>query len=131
MEGIFKNYKMICFVMMTVTVVVVTLSRYLNSPGILKMSPREQDVLPYCTEGILDGIQYTANKQKRQDFLSVRQRQSCQLRHYKLEHTVSCLDELSASKNEESSLAPSKFHIAFVGDSRVRILYLSFIKVCL
>jgi hypothetical protein len=129
-RGVFIS-KSIPFVIMFT--VVLALPFYFNR--IFRIASREQDVSPMCTEGILDGIQYNSEQTNR-GFLSVRQRQSCRLHHYKLEDTVSCLDRLSTSKNDDnSSLAlvknrrRNKFHIAFVGDSRVRILYLSFIKV--
>lgn len=132
-RGVFIS-KSIPFVIAMFTVVLLAITFHFNR--IFRIaSTREQDVSPMCTEGILDGIQYSSEQTDR-GFLSVRQRQSCRLYHYKLEDTVSCLDRLSASKNDDnSSLAlvknrrRNKFHIAFVGDSRVRILYLSFIKV--
>jgi hypothetical protein len=130
-RGVFIS-KSIPFVIMF-TVVLLAITFHFNR--IFRIASREQDVSPMCTNGILDGIQYSS-EQTHRGFLSVRQRQSCRLHHYKLEDTVSCLDGLSASKNDDnSSLAlvkngrRNKFHIAFVGDSRVRILYLSFIKV--
>lgn len=144
-ERVLRNQKSIPFIVIILTAVL-TSRWYFNCcwPGSLWMTlslKEHQPVLPrLCTQGILDGVQYIS-EQRGRGFLSARHRQpTCRLHHYKLEDTVSCLDRLSASKNNDhpvhSSLAlakndgrRNKFHIAFVGDSRVRILYLSFIKV--
>lgn len=98
---------------------------------ILYLNAGEQrESLRLCSEGILDGSQYT--KQTNGHFLSVNQQRPCQLRQYTTEDTVSCLDRLSTIKNNPSAdVKPrNKFHIAFAGDSRIRIQYLSFLKVC-
>ncbi|XP_045031739.1 uncharacterized protein LOC116928160 isoform X2 [Daphnia magna] len=97
---------------------------------ILYLNAGEQrESLRLCSEGILDGSQYT--KQTNGHFLSVNQQRPCQLRQYTTEDTVSCLDRLSTIKNNPSADAKprNKFHIAFAGDSRIRIQYLSFLKL--
>ncbi|KAI9562648.1 hypothetical protein GHT06_010102 [Daphnia sinensis] len=80
-----------------------------------------------CSESILDASQYT--QQTNGHFLSVVQRRPCHLRQYNMEDTVSCLDRLSSIDPSAEGQQRNKFHIAFVGDSRIRIQYLSFLKL--
>lgn len=122
MAAITKRKKWMAIVFVTI---VIFYRHWKNSPG------EQRESLSSCSEDILDGSQYT-NQQTDGDFLSVSQRRPCQLRQYTVEETVTCLDRLSSIENDPSAVAMAriKFHIAFVGDSRIRIQYLSFLKVC-
>lgn len=75
-------------------------------------------------------------------FMMSKSRDECRLMHYTSEHVTKCLDLFDKDKSKVIQRSPADYvnekqikdrewlHFAFVGDSRIRHQFTSFLKVC-
>jgi len=103
----------------------------------------DEEVIPLCTTNIFDKQRTNLDPLQKYHLIVNQQKKTggyCRMNYYTHADAVACLDTLknylktdvdeerSNEKNTSSEIS-KKFHISFVGDSRIRQMYKNMVKV--